>query len=327
MGFSCKILADSLSPARHRLTTFEITFPRIILAEVNTHRQLSRNSASSRAIPVEKMIRMVLEDPYVPMSWGKNQKGMQAEVDLEPQEQEAATAVWLRARDAAVERAQTLLGIGVHKQLTNRLLEPFMWHTAIVSGTEWDNVWHLRDHKMAHPDFQRIAHMMHEAHDLNVPRPLNDNEWHLPLVSGYEEAEFSGDPSKEVEALEKWKKISTGRCARISYLTHDGRRDLLDDVRLHDGLLGNGHMSPLEHPARPMTEEELRVAKRVHFVLEDKATGKVSTRDFLPTDAPFQIPESYNILDCRETFFCGNYNGWMQYRKLIPYEYDSMAER
>ena len=61
-----EIIADSLSPQGHRLTTFICVFPRIVLAEFNTHRMLSRNSASSRAIPFNKMLEMVKTNPFIP---------------------------------------------------------------------------------------------------------------------------------------------------------------------------------------------------------------------------------------------------------------------
>lgn len=124
MSHAAKILADSISPNGVRLTTMEVVIPRIVLAEFNTHRMFSRNSASSRAIPVEKMLKRVLENPYVPSEWGTNQRGMQAGVPLDARDAEKATHHWLRARDFAIEQVENLLNQGVHKQLTNRLLEP-----------------------------------------------------------------------------------------------------------------------------------------------------------------------------------------------------------
>lgn len=250
-----RVLADSVFEGS-RLTTLEVTFPRIVLAEVNTHRRFSRNSASSRAIPVEKMIRMVQESPYVPGEWGSNQKGMQAGEELSPERIEQARNGWLSARDAAVAHAQQLLELGLHKQLTNRLLEPFMWHTAIISSTEWDNFFHLRCHPAAHPDIRITAEKMQAAIRLSAPEALRIGQWHLPLIfkEDREVAEsFFSPMSSEAEYWGLLQKISVGRCARVSYLTHDGRRDLQADVQLHDSLLVNGHMSPFEHVARPWT--------------------------------------------------------------------------
>lgn len=293
MTYNAKILADSLSPDGIRLTTLEVTFPRIVLAEFNTHRMFSRNSASSRAIPVRKMIKRVQEHPYIPTSWGKNQKGMQADVDLDERESSKAQAIWLHARDAAVEKVEKLLDVGVHKQLTNRLLEPFLWHTCIVTATEWSNFFHLRCNPAAHPDIRIPAELMRDAMGRSNPRQVEYAEWHLPLIHSedYEEAILL-TPTDPQEALMKLVKISAARCARISYLTHDGKRDLQADLYLHDRLLTPGHMSPFEHVARPFA---------------------VSTTGH---DSPAIRQE-----------FCGNFRGWIQYRKTIPGEYDILGYR
>jgi thymidylate synthase ThyX len=245
--YHCSVLADSLAPNGQRLTTLLITFPRIVLAELNTHRQKSRNSASSRAIPVEKMIRMVEENPFVPEYWGKNQKGMQAETELNALEQSAAGKVWLEARDKAVDQARKLLAIGVHKQLTNRLLEPFMWHTVIVSATDWRNFLALRTHKDAQPEIRRIAVMMQDVLATHQPESVPLGSWHLPLVDETERKTL--DP-------EQLRMISAGRCARVSYLTHDGKRDPVADMALAQRLADSGHMSPFEHVATPCPSAE-----------------------------------------------------------------------
>jgi hypothetical protein len=251
MAHSAKIICDSISEAGARLTTMEIVFPRIVLAEFNTHRVFSRNSASSRAIPIEKMIRMVKEDPYIPSHWGKNQKGMQAEREVSPEERLAATNWWLRARDAAVERAEALKDIGIHKQITNRLLEPFMWHTVIVSATDWSNFFHLRCHIAAHPDIQLVARLMQHEHDNHEPTFVRVGQWHLPYI-------FDEDYNTAGDDIGYLVKVCSGRCARVSYLTHAGVRDLSEDVRLHDDLLTGGHMSPLEHAATPLQDPNVR---------------------------------------------------------------------
>ncbi len=231
----------------------EIVLPRIVLAEFNTHRVFSRNSASSRAIPVEKMIRMVKENPYIPSHWGKNQKGMQAELEVNYADQLRAQTRWMLARDAAIEHTQAMLDIGIHKQITNRLLEPFMWHTIICSATEWQNFFHLRNNEHAHPDIHIVAKLMQEEYEKSHPKLVRTGEWHLPYVFQEDidevDSEFQFDSS--TASLAKLIKICCGRCARVSYLTHDGKRELHKDVELHDDLLGNGHMSPLEHPATP----------------------------------------------------------------------------
>jgi thymidylate synthase ThyX len=149
MKIQAKILADSISERGDRITTYLLTFPRIILAEFNTHRSFSRNSASSRAIPFKKMVESVEKNPFIPIAWQKDHKGMQgseylSDVPAGVSDKEFSIDMWLEARDAAVSNAKILNNTGVTKQLCNRLLEPFMWHTVICTATEWDNFFNLR---------------------------------------------------------------------------------------------------------------------------------------------------------------------------------------
>jgi thymidylate synthase ThyX len=255
MGYGAKILKDSISHEGHRLTTFEVTFPRIVLAEFNTHRVFSRNSASSRAIPVSKMLARVMEDPFIPTYWGKNQKGMQAAEELSSDAQARAEHKWLQARDHAVETVRQLQApdIDLHKQIANRLLEPWLWHSCIVTATEWANFFALRDNKMAQPEISTPARMMRGLYETNVPvEPYGD--WHLPLV--FEEDHRDALRLYGTSSMATLIKISCARCARVSYLTHDGKRDMVEDIALYDRLASSGHMSPLEHAARPRTETE-----------------------------------------------------------------------
>lgn len=250
MGFKATILADSASPMGKRLTTIEATYPRIVHAEMMTHRMLSRNAASSRAIPVEKLIRAVQIDPFVPESFGTNRTGMQAGAALTGLDHRAAVAAWLDARDSAVARAKDLHAIGVHKQLANRLLEPFQWYTVIISATEWSNFFALRCHPDAQPEIRRIAVLMREAMADSTPAEIDWNDWHLPLVPDLADLRGAG------YSVESIKKISAGRCARVSYLTHHGERDPEADIALCERLVSSGHMSPLEHVATPTDDQE-----------------------------------------------------------------------
>lgn len=245
---SAKVLADSISNGV-RLVTLEVTFPRIILAEVNTHRVFSRCSASSRAIPIEKMIDRVITDPYIPMRWLANKRGMQGGEELSIKDQLEARTQWLVARDRAVEQVTALKNLGIHKQWANRLLEPFLWHTAIISSTEWDNFYCQRVHTDAHPDMFSTALAMKLAMRTSTPKRLYlDSEWHLPFV---DEDDFNAHPEF---SCNEWKKVSVGRCARISYLNHNGVRDVAEDIALHDRMMEHGHMSPYEHVAHPACE-------------------------------------------------------------------------
>lgn len=273
MTYEVHVIADSISIAGVRLTTLECTFPRFILAEFNTHRALSRNSASSRAIPIRKRIDQVLQDPFVPEQWGQNQRGMQASKSLREQDALDARARWLTARLDAVNHAMFLDTLGVHKQLANRLLEPFLWHTCVVTATDWSNFFHLRCHPDAQPEFQRIACMMRDIMQVSVPTPMPMYGWHLPYV----------DPSTDNVAsvsADDLPYISAARCARLSYL-HNGSRDPAADLKLSQKLERGGHMSPFEHPAKALADPSAR-----H----------------------------------------GNFCGWMQLRKTIPYEHDPLGE-
>lgn len=143
--YNCEILADSLSPQGHRLTTFKVTYPRIVHAEMCRHRILSRNTASSRAIPFAKMVKDVEENPFIPIAWQKTHKGMQgSEYITDADDLYNISHEYKCGVKDAILVAKSLNELGVTKQLCNRLLEPFMWTTEIISGTEWENLFSLR---------------------------------------------------------------------------------------------------------------------------------------------------------------------------------------
>lgn len=308
-------------------------FPNFLANGIVVHN--SRSSASSRAIPVAKQIERVCDDPFVPIHWGKNQKGMQAEEELTEDQQNMAMAWWLDARDEAVNGAERLAGLGqrglgsppqfaVHKQITNRLLEPWMFHTVIVSATEWANFFALRCHKDAQPELRKAAEMIREVMAVSTPKELEPGEWHLPMVDRDDEVE-QGPRIREVSLMRDGTldplitrpadpltlpKISAGRCARVSYLTHEGKRDPLADIALCERLLVSGHYSPLEHPARAYTKDEREVASAV-------AAKMVEASDSMFCTADRRL--HYQEL-ARAAWFCGNYQGFRQLRKTIPGE-------
>jgi thymidylate synthase ThyX len=248
--YAAKVIADSIASGV-RLTTLEVTFPRIILAEFNTHRMFSRNSASSRAIPVEKRIQAVIDNPFVPESFGSNQKGMQAGAALQGDEAALAFSTWMIARDAAITHAAILARLGVHKQLANRILEPFSWTTVVVTATEWENYFNLRISSLAQPEIRRVSELMRDAMEASTPEPMATGEWHLPYLREEDSYEVAlDDDFYERSVDETLALISAARCARVSYLTHDGKRDVRADVRLALNLATNRHMSPFEHVAQ-----------------------------------------------------------------------------
>lgn len=264
------VVRDSVSVRGARVTTIEVTLHRFVLAELNTHRAFSRNSASSRAIPTRTQLLRVLEDPALPVEFGANQRGMQAGEPLAGDELGQAHAAWLRARDAAVDAAGDLLELGVHKQVVNRLLEPFMWHTVIVTATDWDGFWQQRCSPLAQPEINLAATAMRVAFDASVPVPLPDGAWHTPYVR----------PDEADLPVETRMRISAARCARVSYLTHDGRRDVSADEQLYDRLVTADppHWSPLEHVATPATDGDppvgnLRGWRQLRHVVEARRTA------------------------------------------------------
>ena len=247
-----EIIADSVNLVGDRLTTFVLTYHRMIHSEFMTHRMLSKNSSSSRAIPVEKMIKLVESQEVYPLHWGKNQKGMAAEIEVSASEIQAASAVWQSAREQAIRHARQLVEIGIHKQVVNRLLEPFSTITVICSGTEYQNFFEQRCHPDAQPEIQDLAHKMLNAYKNSQPRQLAAGDWHLPLINR--------EDIDEIQDMNEVVKVAVGRCARVSYLNHDGVRNLADDVKLHDRLLISkpAHLSPFEHIAISLPNSEKR---------------------------------------------------------------------
>jgi thymidylate synthase ThyX len=250
---TAEIIADSLAPNGSRCTTFVLTFPRIVLAEFNTHRAISKNSASSRAIPFEKMKQMVLEEPFMPIAWMKNHKGMQGTEYVEDQQEiNSLVKDWLYARDKAVQAATSLYDKGLTKQICNRLLEPFMWHTVIATGTEWENFFALRAHDQAEIHIQQLAYEMLQVYNDSTPKQLRVGGWHIPFGDKLETPRLLnllGDKTNSTEYEKAKVKIATARCARVSYLNFEGKDDYEADLKLHDILSTSGHWSPFEHCA------------------------------------------------------------------------------
>lgn len=239
--FSAKILADSMNPNGSRLTTFELTYPRFVHSELMTHRKFSRNSASSRAIPTSVLLKQVENNPVIPIHWGKLQKGMQAFEELK--ETDMCETYWLLARDSCVLKVKELLQLGLHKQIVNRLLEPWMWITVIVTSDERGlaNWFKLRCHKDAEPHINRLALLMLKEYALDTNPPmLAFGDWHLPFISKEE---------LDIYGTDKCIKKSVARCARGSYLQQHGDFTFDDDVALGEKLSQVGHWSAFEHQA------------------------------------------------------------------------------
>jgi thymidylate synthase ThyX len=332
---NAKIIADSVDPRGHRLVSFIITFPRYILAELNTHRMLSKNSASSRAIPFEKLLKSVEENPFIPIAWQKEHKGMQGSDYFTESEAYWNNDKWLKARDYAVKMA-TLMNEGdITKQLCNRLLEPFMWHTVLISGTEWENFFALRcpqyeysvakfrsrkdlakttvhaedwtdldwrklNKGMADIHMMDLAEAMWDAYNESKPKQLKGGDWHIP---------FGDDiliPWKEGSNLEsntmETVKIATARCARVSYTVvgEEKKQSFEADIKLHDRFFDQRpfHASPFEHCAKVMNDSEYE----------------------LYSDERFKGGDNYGNALPKETGWCKNYRGFIQYRAMFDFE-------
>lgn len=253
MAFSAKVVLDSISPAGKRLISVEFTQPRFVHSEFMTHRDRGRNAASSRAIPWERMKKMIIDDPVIPLRFGLESKGMQQGEDvLSPENEARAKQIILRMRDQCVNGAEELAALGLHKSICNRYTEPWMWITVLTTATEWSNLFRLRCHPMAEVHFQTAMLMVRQVIRVSRPRLLPVGAWHLPYLNA---DEYSQSLDCTVSDMEMWKKVSAGRCARLSYLTHDGRRDLHLDVKLAEKLIHPPldpdedimHASPFEH--------------------------------------------------------------------------------
>lgn len=246
---NARVVADSVSEAGHRVTTIIVTHHRFVLAELNTHRVFSRNGSSSRAVPTSRSIDRALQNPAVPLAWGTKKPGMQPGPPLTGDAADEATQVWLAARDDAVEAARRLDELGVHKELVNRLLEPFLWQTTIITATNWAGFFEQRctppgeEEGDAAREIRVAADAIRQVYDASTPKLVREGEWHTPLIQ----------PDEEGLDLPTRIRVAEARCARVSYLTHDGRRDLSEDLRLYNDLVSATppHWSPLEHCCTP----------------------------------------------------------------------------
>lgn len=272
MTITAKVIADSISEPGIRITTLQLRYPKFIHGEFLTHRQFSRSSSSSRAIPVERLINDVINDPVMPAFWGRNQKGMSASEECDepvncpkrffPGSREEA---WTAAKNHAIDMARAFANAGYHKQIVNRLLEPFCHINTVVTSTEWSNFFALRRHQDAQPEMRLLAEVMHEAIAKSNPELKQCGAWHLP---------YAAESTTTDEAI----KVSVARCARVSYLTQEGTLPSIgEDLKLYNRLTSSVplHASPAEHQATP----------------EPAAWKK------------------FNL--------CGNFQGWVQYRKTL----------
>lgn len=241
-----EVLAHSVGDAGQEAITMRIVLPRIVLAEFNTHRKLAKNTSSSRAIPITKMIKHVYDNMFYPIHWGRNQRGMQAETELEGFRLKLAKKLWRIAGIGALSSAYILNKVGVHKQITNRLIENFSYITVIFTTTDLNNFLSLRNHPDAQPEIAELAKHIRNAWDNSKARKLKEGEWHLPLVK---EDELTYGPYI-------CRMISAARCASTSYQTVDGKDMTVNKaVEIAEKLTRSNpiHASPFEHQLTPDT--------------------------------------------------------------------------
>lgn len=311
---SATVIAHSISTEGIPLITLHLREWRPIHSELMTHKMLGKSAGSSRARPSKAIIEQVRNEPMTPVEWGKNEPGMKAKTLLNSDDAINAQFFWEHAAKFTAQQAEYLMELGAHKQIVNRLLEPFTYIDVLVTGTEWNNFFHLRDHEDADPTMRDLAVKAKKAIAESVPTQLKPGEWHLPFIvpedwdwaREYAEANhmFAGGDSytKTVEIL---RKISAARCARVSYKLFDGTTDHMKDLQLFEDLIISEpvHASPSEHqgtPIRPMDEFKPRI------------------------NDPFEVgswDEGVTHIDRDGQLWSSFFRGWVQHRKLIPNEY------
>lgn len=297
---TARILADSVSPEGTRITTYEIEYPRFILAELNTHRMLSKNSASSRAIPVTAMHDHIRANTAAPVYWGKNQPGMKAKTELEGSDKSMAMYLWAKARDSAIDFAAELNALGSHKQITNRVTEPWMIMKTVISGTEWANFFWLRDHADAQPEIAVLANKMRLAYTASQPRLLQPGEWHVPYVNTYRDTHTNAlhylDNQDRYITTQEAIIISASCCAQVSYRKSDDSFEKAN--KIYKQLIESepAHASPVEHQATPMDTTSMCRYE------------------------PDTWQSGVTHVSANSDLWSGNLRGWIQHRKLIANE-------
>lgn len=313
MTITAKIIAHSVAPNGQQIVTFELEYQRFIHSELMTHRLFSRNAASSRAIPVATIIAQVRDNPAMPIHWGLNQPGMQAANTLSKVLTTSAKFVWKQAANSAAFFAEQLVKIGLHKQATNRILEPFQTMKTVMTATCMDNFFWLRNHEDAQPEIRELARLMWEALQKSTPFELKPGEWHVPYVDVYRDFEgvllygtrtSKADVGSRVSTfipyengLEDALKVSSSCCAQVSYRKLD--ETLEKAYMVYNRLVESEpvHASPFEHSATPI---------------------QGSVRNILNSLDPATWEDGITHRDRSGKLWSGNLVGWIQYRQLIP---------
>lgn len=306
---TAKIIAKSYNPYTHKtITTWELEYPRVIHAEFMTHRVFSRNSASSRAIPVPSMLANIRENPVDFVHWGKNQAGMQAKEELTGADLEAAKHVWLRAMEMACHQAEQMHNLGAHKQIVNRITEPYQHMKVVMTTTERNNWYWLRNHPDADPSIHRLAEIMQAIDKATDAVGMTNGMWHLPYVkvlyrfapallyefpvSKHDEQVYFDETGKQI-TLQEALMISASCCAQVSYRKSDGSLEKAETIFRRLIESEPCHASPVEHQAK---------------CFDGSRVG----------DYSMTWPEGITHMNRNGEFCSGNFTGWIQHRQLIP---------
>lgn len=286
---SVKIIADSINKFGQRITTFELEYPRFVHSELMTHRLFSRNSASSRAVPTVSVLDSIAKRIAMPVFWGKNQKGMQSYQELDSLQKSASKALWVEAAKQATSLSKIMQETGLHKQVANRITEPFTYMKVIVTATDFDSFFWLRTHHAADPTIRQLAVMMKDVYDNNKPELLHRGEWHLPYVD--KRLIRDGALSTE-DAL----KLSVSCCCQVSYRKQDQSPEKAQEIwdMLNIGSATEPeHSSPTEHQA---------------LCFEQSSPM---------TMYPHQWSIGVTHIDRNLDMWSGNFKGWIQYRQSL----------
>lgn len=304
------VICDSISEQGVRLTTFEIEYLRIVMSEFNTHRSVSKNSSSSRAIPVSKMLEHTQNINLKPIYFGSKKSGMQAGDELDGNDLINAKLFWEAALFDAITWATELDELGVAKEVCNRLVEPFQLVKVVCTATDWDNFFNLRLHPDADPNICMLAYKMYEAMQESKPIELKAGEWHLPFVNvgwnGKGEMCYADDDFNFVE-LEQAIKLSAASCASVSYRTEGmtlEKADKIFDMLIKAEVV---HSSPLEHCATPVSKEvEIENSDYLTVGFINKASD------------PNTWEDGVTHMNKQGELCSGNLRGYVQYRHLLP---------
>lgn len=295
------ILKDSVNVFGTRLTTFQLTYPRIILAELNTHRVFSRNTSSLRAIPVKDNIKHIQNSPFVPIEWTKNQKGMFGVDYIDPIETHNAQKLWHDGLDYACDVASNLADLSLHKQYANRLLSAYIIDHTVLSATDFDNFFKLRIAPDAQPEIRDLAVKMKGALDSSIPQILEEGHWHLPYIDvDYFQSNQAYSINNQVIDLETARKVSVSCCAQVSYRKLNTGIDKA--VSIFDDLFSSKHLSPMEHCATPISSKERSLLIEFRHKLRDMY---------------IDLDMDYCDSDLDKLLYKRNFKEWTQYRALL----------